>query len=218
MAKTKKSNTNSQPHCLIEKTFNTDAAKNSMRRYYDATAEALFRLSFSAQIYGGDEAAASISAYVQEEIQKVSTSIKDERKRVKKLLDDNGINAQVTFPAPKTFSAKITSPSAGSLLGLISQLDLLVTDMINLWLHGVLDDQQFRYGTYLYQRQLLKMMGRLRQRWYEVRKEIRERQQDGEGNTPEQHTEEAALAKEPADTSEKPKKAKAAAAPKAAQA
>lgn len=177
MAKSKKSNVNSQPHTLVEKTLNTDAAKNAMRRYFDHTAEALFRIAFTVRVYLGDDTGDEVDKFVNEEMAKTITSVSDARKRMKKLLSDNGVTQETVFPAPQKFSVKVTSPAAASLLGLLSELDLLVVDLTSLWQHQVLDNKQYRDATYHYQRQVLKMMGRIRDRWFKERKKMRDQDQ-----------------------------------------
>ncbi len=161
---------NTQPHCLIEKELTTEPAKKTYRRYFDVTADALFRLSFNVRIYASPEKADELEALVQSNIDTVAKDFAAERSRLKKLMKDNGISASVSFPHSTKVQAKVSSPSAGKLLGVISELDALVGDITNLWLHGILDNRQYTQGIYKCQRQAVKMTGRLRQLWFDTRK------------------------------------------------
>ncbi len=163
---------NTQPHCQIERELFSEPAKKTFRRYFDVTADALFRLSFNVRIYADSETADKLEALVQSNIDAVAKDFAEERGRLKKLMKDNGISASVSFPHSTKVQAKVSSPSAGKLLGVITELDGLVGDITNLWLHGILDNRQYTQGIYKCQRQAVKMTGRVRQLWFDARKRM----------------------------------------------
>jgi len=166
---------NSFPSCVVEKKLLSDPAQTLYRRSYDITAEALFRLSFNVTIFAEDEKAKQLEDLVNSNIDTVATSIKEERARIQKLMKDNGVSGDVDFPSPSIVKVKITSPAAGKLLGVISEFDALMGDITNLWLHGVLDNKQYTRGFYALRQQINKMMGRLRQFWFDARKEMNDK-------------------------------------------
>lgn len=163
---------NSFPSCVIKKELSSEPAKNAYRRSYNITAEALFRLSFNVTIFADNETARALEDKVNNDLDTVAESIKEERTRLKKLMKDNGVSGDIDFPSPQEVSAQITSPAASKLFGVISELDALAGEMTILWVHGVLDNWQYTQGLNIYKRQTLKMMGRLRNFWYEARKGI----------------------------------------------
>lgn len=178
----KKNNYNNFPSHQIEKVLLSEPAKKAYRRSFDVTAEALFRLSFNVTINADDTHAKELEELVASNIAASATAIADERKRIKKMMKDNGVSGTVNFPSAMNVKVNITSPSAGDLLGVLCELDALVVDITNLWLHGVLDNRQYTQGLYINQRLVIKMMGRLRQLWFDARKRMHASDEDLKGS------------------------------------
>ena len=85
-----------------------------------------------------------VSVIVKKTIESTFAELQAELARVDKLVTDNGITLSPRYSNPKNLAVRITSPRAGSFVGLFRRLDELLMGIDKLWFAEVWDESQKR--------------------------------------------------------------------------
>ena len=142
-------------------TLGSNQAQKVYHRSFDITSRALYDLGILLRIIGTKEQAMEVEGVVDDLLLHVDREIQEEKIRLDKLIEENGVTGEVGFSMPVQGEAQISSPRAGRYLGLICEMDALIGTMTLLWISGVLLDAQYSDGTYRWQRRLLKVAARI---------------------------------------------------------
>lgn len=138
-------------------------AQRAYKRGYETAARALYALSILLPIYAGEDKAAQIGEHAEAMIEEQRTGLTEEIERMSQVAEEHGIDlSAIEYTNAQQFSAQITTPRAGQYLGLLREMDRLVSLIDVLWLSGVYDDQQHNNGAYHWQRDLIKLANQLR--------------------------------------------------------
>lgn len=159
-------NTVNSPYsrAVIKRTveFNSLQAQRVMHRSFEKLKQSLFSLSVILRIIADDESEIEkIDAYIDEQFNSVESDIATEQARLRKVLEDNGIEDLAGYSKPSTYSIEIDTPRAHTFLRLISQLDNLMLLIDTAWLCGEFDDKQKKNATFQWQQRLIKLSGRI---------------------------------------------------------
>lgn len=142
--------------------FGSFQAQKVMTRSYDALRRSLFQLSVILRIISNNEAEIEkIDQYVEDQFTTLQKEIALEQARIRKILEDNGIEDHASFSKPETFEPVIDSRRANTFLRLIGDLDQLMVLIETAWLTGELDDRQRRTATVNWQQRLIKLAARI---------------------------------------------------------
>ncbi len=106
--------------------------------------DALFGLAVILPNFSKTAEIDEVSAIVKTTIESAFAEIQGEIARVDKLVTDNGINLSPRYSNPKNLAVRITSPRAGSFIGLFRKLDELLMGIDKLWFAEVWDESQKR--------------------------------------------------------------------------
>lgn len=138
-------------------------AQRAFKRGYETAARALYALSILLPIYAGEDKAAQVGEHADAMIAEQRKGLVEEIERMTQVAEEHGIDlSAVEYTNAKRFTAEITTPRASQYLGLLREMDRLVSLIDVLWLSGVYDDQQHNNGAYHWQRNLIKLANQLR--------------------------------------------------------
>ncbi|AJF08150.1 AcaB family transcriptional regulator [Geoalkalibacter subterraneus] len=152
----------SRPFFSRKITLGSHQAQQVYKRGFEVTSDAFSEIGIVLRIVGTEEEAKAVEKVVDDMLDKVSTELKQEKERMQKLLDENGIVGDPQFTDPLSTEAQIFNPRAGRYLSLISEVDSVIRSMTLLWLSGVLTDGQYTNGAFHLQRRLLKISATIR--------------------------------------------------------
>lgn len=153
---------NSRAYINRTVSFGSFQAQKVMTRSYDALRRSLFQLSVILRIISSNEAEIEkIDQYVEDQFTTLQKELAVEQARIKKILEDNGIEDYAVFSKPEKFEPVIDSRRANTFLRLIGDLDELMVLIETAWLTGEFDDRQRRTATLNWQQRLIKLAARI---------------------------------------------------------
>lgn len=137
-------------------------AQRVMHRSFEKLKQSLFSLSVILPIVSDDEAEIeAIDGYIDEQFLSAEQELATEQARLRKILEDNGIEEVAGYSKPETHKIEIDSPRANAFLRLVTQLDGLMKLIDTAWLLGEFDDKQKKNATFQWQQRLIKLAGRV---------------------------------------------------------
>ena len=159
-------NTVNSPHsrAIIQRTveFNSLQAQKVMHRSFEKLKQSLFSLSVILRIISDNETEIEkIDAYIDEQFVSAEEDLATEQARLRKILEDNGIEDLAGYSKPETYKIELDSPRANTFVRLIAQLDNLMLLIDTAWLCGEFDDKQKKNATFQWQQRLIKLAGRI---------------------------------------------------------
>lgn len=142
--------------------FNSLQAQRVMHRSFEKLKQSLFSLSVILRIISDSEIEIEkIDAYIDEQFASAEEDLATEQARLRKVLEDNGIEDLAGYSKPQTYKIELDSPRAKTFLSLIAQLDNLMLLVDTAWLCGEFDDKQKKNATFQWQQRLIKIAGRI---------------------------------------------------------
>lgn len=161
-----KSNTVSSPYsrAIIQRSieFNSLQAQRVMHRSFEKLKQSLFSLSVILRIISDNETEIEkIDAYIDDQFISVEEELATEQSRLRKVLEDNGIEDLAGYSKPEQYNIDLDSPRANTFLRLIAQLDNLMLLIDTAWLCGEFDDKQKKNATFQWQQRLIKLAARI---------------------------------------------------------
>lgn len=159
-------NTVNSPYsrAIIQRTveFNSLQAQRVMHRSFEKLKQSLFSLSVILRIISDNETEIEkIDAYIDEQFASAEEDFATEQARLRKVLEDNGVEDLAGYSRPETYKIELDSPRANTFLRLIALLDNLMLFIDTAWLCGEFDDKQKKNATFQWQQRLIKLAGRI---------------------------------------------------------
>lgn len=137
-------------------------AQRVMSRSFEKLQQSLFSVSVILRIISDDESEIErIDAFIDEQIEAVESDLANELARLRKILDDNGIEELAAYSKPENMVVEIDSPRANKFLRQVIQLDNLMVLIDTAWLSGEFDDRQKKSASFQWQQRLIKLAGRI---------------------------------------------------------
>lgn len=151
---------NSRPTVKRTVEYHSIQAQRVIQRSFTRVKGAFYSISIILNtLTKDDEVVQRIDDYVDQQFMVVEKEILDAQARIKKILDDNGIEESINYSNPKKFTLFIDSPRINNFLKLLTQLDRLILLMDTAWLANELNDVQLKNGSYQWQRRVMKFAG-----------------------------------------------------------
>lgn len=155
--------TDNRPYLPTPVTLNSFAAQRARDEFWEEASEACFGLSVKLRRIAGEEEAGKVEEIADKTLAEAFEKVRAERERLRQLREENGADRDPVFPNPRQEEVPVSSPRAGQFLGLIQQVDELMTDLTALWQSGVFSDSQFDQGVRRWEREIQRLSGRLKQ-------------------------------------------------------
>lgn len=138
-------------------------AQQVWKRSFDIGDEALFSLSVILRAIAPEADCVEADKIVTEKLDAASKALQDEQLRLEKLADSFAVStASLQYSAPITISAKVKSPRAIKLLGLVREFDHVVELFDILWLSHAITDGDHSKGVFGLKRKLWRLTNDLR--------------------------------------------------------
>lgn len=144
MAKNKSKPQHSDAYFVDNLVLRHERAQHVYDRCGDKVIDALFGIAVILPNISKIAEIDEVSAIVKKTIEGAFAELQGEIARVDKLATDNGINLSPRYSNPKNLGVRITSPRAGSFIGLFRKLDELLMGIDKLWFAEVWDESQKR--------------------------------------------------------------------------
>jgi len=159
-------NVKNSPHsrAILKRTveLNSLQAQRVMKRSFEKLKQSLFSQAVILRIITDNEAGIEkFDSYISEQFTTTEEDLAKENARLIKVLEDNGIEVQVSYSKPESYKIELDSPRANTFLRLITQLDDLMLLIDTAWLCGEFDDKQKKTATFQWQQRLVKLAGRI---------------------------------------------------------
>jgi len=152
---------NSRPIFQRKVTLNSLQAKRIIDRSFKKLRHALFQTSVIMKITYSEEEIAAVDSTIDKSLDKEQQDISNEKARIQKLLDDNGITTLAVYTKPEEFILDIDSPRANRFLRLVIAVDELIHLIDTAWLSGEISDSVKKDLTYQQQQRLIKAAGQI---------------------------------------------------------
>lgn len=159
--KSQQRQTYSRPVFIQRLELNSLQAQKVMNRSFERVANALYSLDVILRIIGDPDEVNRVDDEINALLDRVSEDMGKTMEQLKKLMDDNGIEAMPGYSAPEFYQAEITSPQAAQFLALLRKLDELVSLLDTLWLNNILTSKQRSDATFEWQQRLIKLAGKV---------------------------------------------------------
>ncbi len=125
--------------------------------------EALYTLSVILRVLAPESECTKVDELVNQQLSATQKVIADEAARLEKLAESFGVSGTgMSYSAPLSVSAKLTSPRAASWINLIRDYDQLVEKFDILWLSHVISDSEHSKGIFNVKRVLMRCANDLR--------------------------------------------------------
>lgn len=144
MAKNKSKPQHSDAYFVDNLVLRHERAQHVYDRCGDKVIDALFGIAVILPNISKTAEIDEVAAIVKKTIEGAFAELQGEIARVEKLATDNGINLSPRYSNPKNLAVRITSPRAGSFVGLFRKLDELLMGIDKLWFAEVWDESQKR--------------------------------------------------------------------------
>ena len=151
----------SAPEIIEEVSFGSFQAQKVMKRSFDKLNEALFSIGVRLQVICEQEEMDSVEEIVNGYFQAAMKSVSEEKDRLSKMLEDNGIAITPDYSNVITYKVSIMSPQAAMFLGMVKELESLVSMIDTLWLNSIFTSRQRKDATYQYQQTMIRLAGKV---------------------------------------------------------
>lgn len=142
-------------------TMNSLQAQRVMERSFVPVSRSLFSIEVILRIIGEQEEIDAVESVIHGHFERVATDLDQAASQLKKLMEDNGIEAVPAYTNPNEYEIEIISPQLAQFARLIQKLDLLMGLIDTLWLNAILSNKQRTDATYQWQQRLIKLAGRI---------------------------------------------------------
>lgn len=153
---------NSRPFFTQKATLRSFAAQKVFTRSFDIGSTALFSMSVILRSIGTEEQAQEVEKIVDQNLEKGLDDLRSEIARLTTLAENNGVDMAPEYTNSKEVAPQISSPRATRLLAIIREFDTLIAKLDALWLSGVINDKIYAQTAYSWQRNVLRLTGKLR--------------------------------------------------------
>jgi hypothetical protein len=137
-------------------------AQQAYKRLFTPLSHSLYQMSVVLRIIAGEEGAEKVEEIVNNEFTTVAKEIREEIERLNMLCKERGLEPNMGFTHPLETEAQLSSPSAARFIGMLNELDRLVSTIAALWLSGELTNGQYTAGAYKWQRRVIRTGNRVR--------------------------------------------------------
>lgn len=153
----------SQAFLTYTATLNSFHAQTVFSRSFTVGDEALYTLSVILRVLAPESECTKVDELVNQQLSATQKVISDEAARLEKLAESFGVSGTgMSYSAPLSVSAKLTSPRAASWINLIRDYDQLVEKFDILWLSHVISDSEHSKGIFNIKRVLMRCANDLR--------------------------------------------------------
>lgn len=142
-------------------TIQSEQAQRVIAREFTRVVSALYAIDVILRIIGGDQEIDEVETVVNALIGDCGKDVQNEKARLEKLREDNGITQLPRYTNPATTTVRIVSPQVAQFVALVQRMDELMVTLDTLWLCGILTSKQRSNGTYQWQQRLLRMGRRI---------------------------------------------------------
>lgn len=142
-------------------TIQSEQAQRVFEREFARVVSSLYAIDVILRIIGDDREIDEVEGMVGAMIGDCAKDIQDEKGRIEKLREDNGITASPRYTNPEQVEVCIVSPQVSQFVALLQKMDELMIALDALWLCGVLSNKQRSDGVYQWQQRLLRLGRRI---------------------------------------------------------
>lgn len=149
---------------VIERTIELQStpAIKVMNRNFKRISFALYSIAVILPIITkNDEQSLKVDELVDQWFADTEDKLAKEQMRLRKVLEDNGIDTTPHYSNPQKIQATIDTPRANEFLSLLEHLDRVVALIETGWLHGEFTNRQRHACTFMHQKILMKLAGRI---------------------------------------------------------
>jgi hypothetical protein len=142
-------------------TIQSEQAQRVFEREFPRVVSSLYAIDVILRIIGDDREIDEVEGMVGAMIGDCAKDIQNEKGRIEKLREDNGITASPRYTNPEQVEVRIVSPQVAQFVALLQKMDELMIALDALWLCGVLSNKQRSDGVYQWQQRLLRLGRRI---------------------------------------------------------
>ena len=142
-------------------TIQSEQAQRVFEREFPRVVSSLYAIDVILRIIGDDREIDEVEGMVGAMIGDCAKDIQNEKGRIEKLREDNGITASPRYTHPEQVEVRIVSPQVAQFVALLQKMDELMIALDTLWLCGVLSNKQRADGVYQWQQRLLRLGRRI---------------------------------------------------------
>lgn len=142
-------------------TIQSEQAQRVFEREFARVVSSLYAIDVILRIIGDDREIDEVEGMVGAMIGDCAKDIQNEKGRIEKLREDNGITASPRYTNPEQVEVRIVSPQVSQFVALLQKMDELMIALDALWLCGVLSNKQRSDGVYQWQQRLLRLGRRI---------------------------------------------------------
>ena len=148
---------------VFERTIkiNSEQAIRVIRKSYERLIKSLYAIDVILRIVGAEQAIDELESIVSKMIGDCAEQLQQEKARLDKLYNENGLTETPIYTHPQDFKAQITSPQVAQFLELIKLLDQLMIVMDTLWLCQILSNKHCSEAHYHWQQRLQRLASRM---------------------------------------------------------
>ncbi len=142
-------------------TLCSEQAQRVFEREFPRVVSSLYAIDVILRIIGDDREIDEVEGMVGAMIGDCAKDIQNEKGRIEKLREDNGITSSPRYTNPEQVEVRIVSPQVAQFAALLQKMDDLMIALDTLWLCGVLSNKQRADGVYQWQQRLLRLGRRI---------------------------------------------------------
>jgi hypothetical protein len=142
-------------------TIQSEQAQRVFEREFPRVVSALYAIDVILRIIGDDHEIDEIESVVGAMISECAKDLQNEKARIDKVREDNGITSLPRYTNPEQVEVRIVSPQVAQFVALLQKMDELMISLDALWLCGVLSNKQRSDGVYQWQQRLLRLGRRI---------------------------------------------------------
>lgn len=142
-------------------TIQSEQAQRVFEREFPRVVSSLYAIDVILRIIGDDREIDEVEGMVGAMIGDCAKDIQNEKGRIEKLREDNGITTSPRYTNPEQVEVRIVSPQVSQFVALLQKMDELMIALDALWLCGVLSNKQRSDGVYQWQQRLLRLGRRI---------------------------------------------------------
>jgi hypothetical protein len=142
-------------------TIQSEQAQRVFEREFPRVVSALYAIDVILRIIGDDHEIDEIESVVGTMIGECAKDLQNEKARIDKVREDNGITSLPCYSNPEQVEVRIVSPQVAQFAALLQKMDDLMISLDALWLCGVLSNKQRSDGVYQWQQRLLRLGRRI---------------------------------------------------------
>jgi hypothetical protein len=142
-------------------TIQSEQAQRVFEREFPRVVSALYAIDVILRIIGDNKEIDEIESVVGAMIGECAKDLQNEKARIDKVREDNGITSLPRYTHPEQVEVRIVSPQVAQFVALLQKMDELMISLDALWLCGVLSNKQRSDGVYQWQQRLLRLGRRI---------------------------------------------------------